>query len=274
MHRRRLVSAAGATRPAAARRPRSARASRCRAAEHRQPLLQRDDLAPRPALRGVRPAADALVEVEEHRHHLADVLPVAGVVGLDDEQPAGHERAVDQRQERRRDEPAVDLGRVVVRLRVVAVDLARPSAARRAGPAVRARRATANLRFGQAALVAALAGVADDDRQRCRCRGGRGPAGRRRCRSGSGRCRSRGRGRPGPSRPKRSVQFRRPGGHRLQGGLRPLRRVEDRAGERRRRTRARVSEVLVLRLGQAGWPSKFCAMRRYPIEMHGRPATR
>ena len=59
------------------------------AAEHRQLLLQRDDLAARPALRGVRPAADPLVEVEEHRHHLADVLPVAGVVRLHDEQPAG-----------------------------------------------------------------------------------------------------------------------------------------------------------------------------------------
>ena len=130
-----------------------------------RPLPQGDDLAPGAALRGVRPAADPLVEVEEHRHHLADVVPVAGVVGLDDEQPARDQAAVDQRQERRRDQPAVDLGRVVVRLRVVAVDFADASAARRSGRAARRPPPTAKRTFVRPALVAALAGVADDDRQ-------------------------------------------------------------------------------------------------------------
>src|SRR5262249_21937469 len=104
------------------------------------------------------------MELEEHRHNLADVTPVTGIVGLDEEQTAGHERSMHQGEKARRDETQVDLSRLVVRLRMIAVDLGgtvRRQVALKQAHSVGDGEAD----VAQAALVGATRGVADDDRQ-------------------------------------------------------------------------------------------------------------
>ena len=64
-----------------------------------------------------------LVQVEEHGHDLTHVSPIAGIVRLQEERPARRQRTADQQQEFRRDQPFVDFGRIVVRLRMIAVNL-------------------------------------------------------------------------------------------------------------------------------------------------------
>src|SRR5262249_46035262 len=86
---------------------REAEFRRAAASEYRQAAAHRHDLAACSPLRPIRPRADALVEVEEERHHLADVAPVAGVVGLHHEQPAWDQGTVDEGEERWRDQTAM-----------------------------------------------------------------------------------------------------------------------------------------------------------------------
>src|SRR5206468_906682 len=107
------------------------------------------------AARSIRPGADPLTEFKEHAHDFTDVLPVAGVVGLDHELPAGDERAVHQCKERWRDEPPLNLGWVVIRLRMIAVDF---RDAGRLDPTLEqfVRAPDGKAEIGQPALIAAF----------------------------------------------------------------------------------------------------------------------
>src|SRR5262249_16110463 len=98
-------------------------------------------------------------------YDISDVPPVAGVVGLDHEEPAGDERAMDEREELWRDQPAVHLDRVVIGLRVIAMNLGDGAGFDVFGKKFAAA-ADGELEVRQAALVAAAAGVANDDRER------------------------------------------------------------------------------------------------------------
>src|SRR5262249_43345346 len=91
--------------------------------EDRQATAQGDDLAPGPALGRIRPGFVLPVKVEENRHNLFDVAPVAGIVGLDEEPSTCRQAAMDQYQESRRDQSPRDLTRIVKRLGVIAMDL-------------------------------------------------------------------------------------------------------------------------------------------------------
>ena len=139
-------------------------ASGARAAKHRQAAAQSDDLAARPTFGRIRPAADALVELEKHRHDLTDVTPVARIIGLDEERTALDQAALDQGKKLRRDEPPLDLSGIVERLRMIAVNLGDAGgfdvALQQLPPA-----ANGEPQVGQAALVAAPGGIADDNRQ-------------------------------------------------------------------------------------------------------------
>src|SRR5207253_1517890 len=94
-----------------------------RAAEHGQATTQRDDLSPRPALRGVKPSALPFLKLEEDRDDLPHVLPVTRIVRLQEELTARQQRTMDEGQESRRNEPALDLARIIIRLRMITVDL-------------------------------------------------------------------------------------------------------------------------------------------------------
>src|SRR5579875_57338 len=97
----------------------------CRAptAEDRQTTAQSNDLAPRSSFRRIRPAADALIEVEENRHYVADVTPITEIVCLNEKRTAGHERSMHQDEKTRRDQTQVNLAWFIIRLGMVAVDL-------------------------------------------------------------------------------------------------------------------------------------------------------
>ncbi len=155
---------------------------------------------------------------------------------------------MDQGQEVRRDEALVDLRRVVVGLRVVAVDFgdaARLNVLRQEALPV----ADGEAEVAQAALVAAPRGVADDDRQHVNAQvvvigppdgalekeaavaaaqveDDRGPAAEQR-------------------RPVEAAL----GGELLEGGLRPLRRVEDFAGDGDAELALDVTATLLLHEG-------------------------
>ncbi len=134
------------------------------AAEDRQSAAKGDDLAPCSPFRSIRPAADALVKVEEHWHDRAEVTPIARIIRLDEELPARNQRPMDEGKKGRRDETQVDLARLVVRLWMVAVDLGgtvRRQIAFQEADGIRDGEAD----VGQAALVGPPGGVADDDRQ-------------------------------------------------------------------------------------------------------------
>ena len=104
------------------------------------------------------------MELEEHGHELADVAPVSRVVGLDEEQAAGDQGAVDPREERGRDETAMHFRGVVERLRVVAMDFRRgPGREQATHERLAVHDGEADV--GQAALVGPARGVAKDERQ-------------------------------------------------------------------------------------------------------------
>src|SRR5262245_49449490 len=134
-------------------------------AEDFQTLPSGDDLPPCAAVRGVGPRALLLRKVEEDRDDLANVAPVTRIIGLDHEQPAGDQRAMHQRQEPRGDQPAIDLRGVVMRLRMIAVNLDNRAGFDMLGEEFAAA-ADGVLQVRQAPLVAAAAGVANDDGQR------------------------------------------------------------------------------------------------------------
>ena len=63
------------------------------------------------------------MELEEHRHNLPNVAPVSRIIRLHEEQTTRHQRTMNLHEKLRRDKPALDLGRVIVRLRMIAMDL-------------------------------------------------------------------------------------------------------------------------------------------------------
>src|SRR5262249_50834320 len=134
------------------------------APEDRQAAAQVHDFAPRAALGGVGPGPVALLELKEQGEDLAQVMPVARVVRLEEKLPAGDEGTVDERREGGAGGPAVGLARLGVRLRVVAVDFG--DAGRLDVPFEQLVGADdREPEVGQAALVGPAGGVADDDGQ-------------------------------------------------------------------------------------------------------------
>src|SRR5262245_53005133 len=80
-----------------------------------------NDLAPRPPFGSVGPRAGLLVKVEERRHDLVHIAPIAGIVGLKKQAAAGDQSAVNQGQERGREQPTLGLPWIVIWLRVIAM---------------------------------------------------------------------------------------------------------------------------------------------------------
>src|SRR5262249_5670937 len=94
-----------------------------RAAPDREPLLAGDDLAARPPERRVGPRLLALLPAEEARRADEDVAPVVRVVRLEDEHAVRREDTPRLSEEVGREEAVLDLARLVVRLRVIDVEL-------------------------------------------------------------------------------------------------------------------------------------------------------
>src|SRR6516165_10573442 len=130
------------------------------AAEHRQATPQSNYLAPRPPFWRVGPRPVTFLEIEKERHYCADVAPVAWIIGLKKEPATRDENPMRQHQEFRRDQPAMDLGGIVVRLRMIAVQF---SDAGRLDITLQklSRVLDGEAEIPQAALIAAPGGVAN-----------------------------------------------------------------------------------------------------------------
>src|SRR5207237_6826420 len=60
-----------------------------------------------------------LLKVEKQWHDFTKISPVRLIIGLQHEQATSHERPMHQRQKLRRQQPAVQLGGIAIRLRMV-----------------------------------------------------------------------------------------------------------------------------------------------------------
>jgi hypothetical protein len=81
------------------------------------------NLAPRAAVRCVGPSAIQFLPFKKQRRDSLHVLPIGSIIGLDDRETIGNQRSVNERQELRRQQPAMLLFRVAIGLRMIEVNL-------------------------------------------------------------------------------------------------------------------------------------------------------
>src|SRR5216684_9153481 len=84
---------------------------------------QRNDFPARSSLGRVRPCSVAFLKLEKTRDHFLHVIPVAGIICLNEKRPARRQSAMNQDKKLRRHKPASDLTRIEVRLGMVTVNL-------------------------------------------------------------------------------------------------------------------------------------------------------
>jgi len=122
----------------------------------------REDFSPGTPIGSVGPGGRMLLELEENRKDLLDVIPVVGIVGLDDEEALRGETTMEVGEEARGDQTEMRPARIVVGLGVVEVDLGHTSLRHVFGEK------SLSILYDetdvmQAPLVGAAGGVADHD---------------------------------------------------------------------------------------------------------------
>lgn len=120
-----------------------------------------DDFAACATFGGVGPSGGSFLEVEEDGEDLLHVFPIGGMIGLEIELPPLFEGAADKHEERGGDETLGDFLGGVIGLGVVAVDFS-DGCGRDVAFEEFASPRDAETDIGEAALVGAAGGVADD----------------------------------------------------------------------------------------------------------------
>src|SRR5262249_9758911 len=118
-----------------------------------------------PTLWAVGPRSCSLLKIKKHRDHLLHVTPVARIIRLHEEKAARDQSALHKGQEFGGDQPAMNLGWVVIRLGMVTMDFRNGAQWQVRGyEAMRITNSEAYI--CQASLVGTPRGVTDNNGQR------------------------------------------------------------------------------------------------------------